>query len=267
MRKDLMPILEDAGLAQSEALVYLALNEIGASSIGDITKTTGLHRANTYQVLDRLIQRGLVSYILKDERKIFSVNDPQNLLHLLHEKQTALEKILPDLLLPHQLAKEKGSAAIYEGVQAFQRMLDHFLDFKAPILVYGIPRNAPELMKHFIQQYHVRRMQKKISMLHIYNFNALERIRYLNTLPYTEARFLPQEYESSVSTNICGDEVVLVLWSENPFVIHIKNKHVAESYRRYFSLLWAHAKKDTIHTKNKNAAVAYDMKTAEPFAS
>lgn len=69
-------------------------------------------------------------------------------------------------------------------------MLDGFLKYNEPILVYGIPKEAPEKMKTFIPHFHNRRIPQKIVMKHIYNHNAQERIKYLNTLPYTEARYL-----------------------------------------------------------------------------
>ena len=70
-----------------------------------------------------------------------------------------------------------------------------------------------------------------------------ERIGWLNSLNLTEARYLPKEYNSPVSTNICGDEVVFILWKKNPLVIQIVNEELAEPYRKYFEVLWGIAEK------------------------
>ena len=76
-------------------------------------------------------------------------------------------------------------------------------------------------------------------MKHIYNFGAQDRIKYLNSLSNTEAKYLPKEYDSPVSTFICGDEVLLTMWSLEPIlVIRVLNKNLAESYNKYFELLW-----------------------------
>ncbi|MBU2442745.1 MAG: helix-turn-helix domain-containing protein, partial [Nanoarchaeota archaeon] len=58
-------ILEDLGLSEAEAKVYLALLETGSTLAGPIIKKTGLHRGTTYQILQRLIEKGLVSYVIK----------------------------------------------------------------------------------------------------------------------------------------------------------------------------------------------------------
>jgi hypothetical protein len=80
-------------------------------------------------------------------------------------------------------------------------------------------------------------------MKHIYNEDAKERIKYLNKIPLTEARYLPKEFNSPVSTEICGDEVMFVLWKASPIIVHIKSREIASFYKKYFEILWGISKK------------------------
>ncbi len=231
-------VLESLGLTKNEVKVYLALLELGSSTSWEISKKVRIHRTNTYDALNRLVKKGLVSYITKKDKKFYDILDPLLLKNVLKEKELALDKVLPELLMSKRFAGEPSEASVLEGIHAFQKMLLSWLEFNEPILTYGIPKNAPEMMKNFIPHFHEVRIEKGIGMRHIYNFNAGERIDYLNTLPLTKARALPQKFESAVSTNICGDEVALVLWNETPIIIRIKNRQVAESYKEYFKVLW-----------------------------
>ena len=79
-------------------------------------------------------------------------------------------------------------------------------------------------------------------MKHIYNQDAMERIHYLNGLSYTEARCLPQEFNSPISTMICKDEIVLISW-EPMTMICIRNKVLTKAYEKYFEILWEKADK------------------------
>ena len=237
--------LEKIGLSRNESKVFLALLELGPSPIGKIATGSRIHRTNAYDAIERLMEKGMISYSMKDDStKIFEAADPSNLMGLLDDKKLMLERIIPSLKIKKEMVYRKSQAYIYEGITAFTRILDNFLDFKEPILVYGIPKKAPDVMKHFIPGFHKRRIPKKIQMLHIYNHSATDRIKYLNSLPFTEARYLSQDLDSEVSTNICGDEVVFAIWSDPVMAIQIKNKVVAESYKRYFNLLWDAARKD-----------------------
>ena len=59
-------ILEEVGLTGNEIKVYLALLELGSVTAGDILKKIELHRGAVYDTLDKLIDKGLVSYFIKN---------------------------------------------------------------------------------------------------------------------------------------------------------------------------------------------------------
>ncbi|MEM4336476.1 MAG: helix-turn-helix domain-containing protein [Candidatus Woesearchaeota archaeon] len=235
-------VLSDLGFTKNEIETYLAILELGSSTSWEIAKKTKIHRTNVYDAISRLVKKGVISYIIKNNKKFYEAPDPSLLMNILKEKELALQKIIPELEIAKKIAGKESQACIFEGIKPFQEILMSWLRFNEPILCYGIPKNAPEMMKYFIPHFHELRIAKKIPMKHIYNYNAEERIKYLNTLPYTEARYLPQKYYSTTSTNICGDEVVLVLWLETPVVIQLKNKQIANSYKNYFEILWKDSK-------------------------
>ena len=58
-------LLESVGLTKSEAKVYLALLELGSSSKGPIVKRSGVASSKVYELLDKLIAKGLVSIVVK----------------------------------------------------------------------------------------------------------------------------------------------------------------------------------------------------------
>ena len=200
-----------------------------------------IHRTNVYDSVDKLVSKGVISFIVKDKKKYYNACAPETLRLLLNEKELAFRKMLPEFQLARQFSTQGSEAAIYKGVQAIHNMFIEFLEYNKPILVYGIPPQAPQMVKNFIMHYHKKRIAKKVVMKHIYNFNAVERITFLNTMPFTEAKALPQRYESSVSTFVCGSEVALVLWCENPWVIRIKNPQISSAYEKFFEILWKDA--------------------------
>jgi hypothetical protein len=80
-------------------------------------------------------------------------------------------------------------------------------------------------------------------MRHIYNQEAKERMDVLNKMKFTEAKHLAGKYDADAPTNICGDTVIFFVFSEPVSVIKIKSKKIADTYKKYFELLWQHAKK------------------------
>jgi sugar-specific transcriptional regulator TrmB len=235
-------VLNNLGFTNNEATVYLALLKLGLSTANGISKEVKLHRTNIYDALNKLIGKGFISYITKNKVKYFQPSNPKNIKLWLNEKQKQFDDFLPQLSLLYNQKTRKSYAEICEGVKAFMSILYNFLEYKQPILVYGIPKIAPKMVKNYIGHFHNVRIPKRIVMKHIYNFENKERIEYLNKLPYTEAKALPVKYNSNVSTNICGDEVVLAIWSETPKIIRIVNQDISDAYRNYFEILWKRAR-------------------------
>lgn len=234
--------LIEIGLSKNEAKTYLALLELGSSPAGKICDLSKIHRTNVYDSLERLTKKGLVSYIVKDKTKYFEASEPKNLIQFIHEKEQKLQDILPELDLSKKMASSSSNAKIFEGIKPIKDILNHLIELKEERYVLGAPKIAHEKLGAFLIDYHKRRIRSKQILKEIYNYDSQERIKYLNSLPYTEARYLPAKYSSPVATTICKDEVVFILWDVNPISIQIKNKLLADSYKNYFNILWQHAK-------------------------
>ena len=83
MDTDLGFILEKLGLTKAEILVFSTLVQGGSSGIGNVIKKSQLHRGTVYNTLQRLIQKGLVSYVIKSNKKYFSASEPDFLKEFL----------------------------------------------------------------------------------------------------------------------------------------------------------------------------------------
>lgn len=237
-------ILQDAGLSKNEAKVYLALLSLGIVSAGKVADRCKLHRTNVYDALDRLISKGLVSHLIdKKNVKMFEATDPNKLVVLIKEKEKSVQNIMPQLLLEQQLSQKKSSAQVFEGLKAFKLAEYNLLNYNEPILAFGIPAVVPEVVKSYIMGFHKERMDKKIMFKHIYNENAKDRIKLLNEMEYTEAKYLPEQFNSPVTTMICGKEVLLINWAKPITFIRIENEQLANAYKSYFDVLYKAAKK------------------------
>ena len=72
-------ILEDLGLSNAEAKIYLALLELGTSKTGKIIDLTKLQSSTIYHVLGSLVEKGLVNYIFEGKIKYYQAESPDSL--------------------------------------------------------------------------------------------------------------------------------------------------------------------------------------------
>jgi len=235
--------LQSLGLSKNEAKIYLALAELGLTTIGNVAKKCKLHRTNIYDAVESLMRKGLVSHILQNDVKHYQISRPEDLVDMIHEKEDIAEHLVPRIKLMHEMSNTRSAAQIYVGVIATKRALDRHLDHNKEILVLGAPsNNIGKTMGPFLTNFHKRRIDKKIQMKHIYNTPDFDRIAFLKKLPFTSVRILPSEYGTPATTNIVGDEVSMVMWDDTPTVVIIKSVKLADAYRNYFNILWKRAK-------------------------
>lgn len=236
-------ILEEAGLTKNEAIVYLKLSELGVSSAYRVSKESGLFKPNVYESLKSLETKALVSKKIIDKKVVYEASDPSFLLNLLDSKRDKIDNLIPSIRQLQKSVRTESVFNTYKGVDAFIGILHNFLRFQDEILVYGAPKKAYDLLRPRIDSFHQERIGRKIRMKHIYNFEAIERIRQLGKMPFTDARYLHELFNSEVSTNICGDEVVFVIWVPPIKIIQIKDAGMAKAYKNYFEILWKNAKR------------------------
>ena len=140
------------GLTENESRVYLALLELGPSLAGQISRKTGIHRRNIYDVTERLIKKGLLGYIIKNNRKLFEAANPERLQNILKEKQRNLEEALPQLFLLYQKTKQKQKTNFYKGIEGLKTVFQDQLQMKKKeIFILGASKSALEILPFYFK--------------------------------------------------------------------------------------------------------------------
>lgn len=231
--------LKSAGLTDNETTVYLAILEIGARSAGTISKKTGLHRRVVYDITDRLIKKGLLGYIIENKRKIFKASNPRKFLEIIEKEKQEIENIMPYMLsmFNQEKTKQREETLFFKGKNGLKAVFEDQIETGKEIMILGASPMAYELFDVYFHWFDKRRLEKKIPVKIIFNEKTKKR------LPLSEIRHLPQKYSSPLAVNIYGDKIALILWNkENPFAILINQKEIADSYKKYFELMWKIAK-------------------------
>ena len=234
--------LRALGLTDIETKIYLTLLEIGPSHAGFITQKSGVHRRMVYDAIERLIKKGLVGYIVRNNRKLFSAVDPKRLVEIAEEKKVAVESILPQLSLTFASAKEKKETLFYEGKAGVKTVFEDQLKDGKELLIIGSSPIGIDLFKFYFIWFDKRRVRKKMKTKILLSEKL--RGKFLQKIPLSALRYLPDVHMGSTSTNIWGDKVAIIHWDrKKPFAIVITQPEIADSYRRLYNLLWYQAKK------------------------
>jgi hypothetical protein len=90
---------------------------------------------------------------------------------------------------------------------------------------------------------HKKRVANKLPSRQIFDESVRSGGKEIAKNPLTKIKYLAKEFAQFQETIIVGDKVTIAVFSEKPYAFLIKDTNVAESYRKYFELLWKIAKK------------------------
>ncbi len=246
-------LLTDIGLTKSEIAVYFALLELGSSTTGPIIKKAKIASGKAYLVLDKLLLKGLVTYTIKSGTKHFQAKDPEMLLEYLKEKgeelkekEEKLKQIIPRMKAEYEKEKYKPVAEVYEGVKGYKTFMEFVLNENKTgdtINILGVPREANEKFGPFLLNWNKRRIELGIKLRIIYNSDSKEFGKMREKMKLTEVRYMKEELETPAWIDIFKDYVVTINVHGTPVCFLIKNKESAESYKKYFEIIWRQSKR------------------------
>jgi sugar-specific transcriptional regulator TrmB len=245
-------LFEKLGLTKGEIKVYLALNRLEEASIGPIGKESKVSKSKIYDILDKLIEKGLAGYIIREGTKYYLANDPHMILDYVNKKEKELkqtksevEEIIPQLSLQRATADKKRVAEIYEGfhgIKAIREELLSSLDKENDFLVLGAPKIANEKWEGWFLDFHRRRIERKIKMRIIYNSDAKDYGEIREKMKLTQVRYLTNQLVSPNWIDIYANAVLFVMVLNNPIAFVVRDKELANSFRAYFEIVWKNSK-------------------------
>ena len=229
--------LKELGISETEIKVYLALLDIGSGLAGEITKKSGVNRTNVYDALERLIEKGLVTFVITANRKVFEPVNPEKFQEILKEKESNLKKILPDLKERFKTPKTKEIATIFKGKKGIKSAFDECLKEKRDIYVYGAQSKFADMFPAYQKNWNQRRTKQNTKIKMISTEKARKR-KTTEGLKLIKFRFLPKQYDFPSTVMISGEKVFTTTWTSPPLCFMMKSKEAVKTHINFFELLW-----------------------------
>jgi sugar-specific transcriptional regulator TrmB len=239
-------ILEDLGLSHSEIKVYLTLLEIGSSSAGLILEKSKIQNSVLHRALNSLIEKGIISHVLEGKRKIYQAVNPESFFEFIEDKKAKFAELLPELKKRQEKSTSRETATIYKGLRGIKEVYEIMRTVKAKeYLTYGGGPPTEKLMGlTWWINHHQKRIANKLPSRQVFD-KAVKNIggTEIGKMPLTNIKYVSAELAQFQETVIVGEYVAIAVFTETPYAFLIKDKAVAEGYKKYFELLWKVAKK------------------------
>jgi len=237
MKKEL---LMNLGLTDGEAKVYLALAKLGSSTVGPIVKEAKIAYSNIYEVLNRLLEKGLISFILKEKTKYFQVTNFSRLYEYLDKKEQKIEKeklllkkLIPDLEKFKKL-QEKQEAEVFIGFNGARTAYERLMEGK----------NNEEYLFFYIAEPNYEEIDK--FWMRIYNKFKNLKVKGIANIDYKKSKFIKKttfkmkyvDFPIPGNIDIHEDKVLFTSFKDKPLATLITSKDIADKFKEYFYSIW-----------------------------
>lgn len=249
-----LSLLRKIGLTEGEIRVYSSLVSLGISPTGKIMKKSGISSSKIYLILDKLIHKGLVSYIIQNNIKHFQITNPKTILeyiekekHELDETKSQINTLIPKI--KSEMKKDDEEIAqIYKGARgirvAYLNILDELKKGEEYCFFAISPEEAHnEQVTDFFSNFHRKRVERGIHVRVISDSKIEKLYKQKHILgKYFEIRH--HDLTLPVGVAIGKTRILSIFFSSNEPTAHeIISKGIAKKYQEFFNKIWKLAKR------------------------
>jgi HTH-type transcriptional regulator, sugar sensing transcriptional regulator len=244
VNKNFVEQLTNLGLTQGEAKVYLAMIQIGPSRVGKIVEISGVSQSKVYNVLDRLILKGLASYNIQDNIKHFQSLEPSRLHEYIQRKEDEIRRqkegitqIINDLS-NNVYASKRSTSEIFAGERSLRSAYMTLLSDskKGDILRYFYPYpDAHENASPFYSRFYKYQKSKGLIERGIVN-SDFKNSQHFKEIP-RDVKLRHVNFPLPGTIDIFTDKLLIIDWKTITGIL-ITSSEIASIFVDYFDSIW-----------------------------
>lgn len=238
--------LVELGLTEAEAIIYTSLLSLGEAKVGDIIKKSKISSSNTHKCLEKLFQKGLISFVVKNNIKHYYATDPKSLQKMLEKekdeiehREVELKKLIPELSKIKQVNKVEQNAEMFFGFNglksAFEKLCNPLFKGEEAYFMHKYDSETVEYVDRFFFKLDLSGEYKHVPSKGIM---SKEYVKYFKRRKGSTVEIKVTDYPIPSNLNIYHNKVLFISWSKEPTAFLIESEQIAKSFKELFNELW-----------------------------
>lgn len=251
----LYTLLAKFGLAQDESSIYLHLLERGSLTALQLSRDLNIGRTKVYNLIEKLIKKGLIDEELSDLGKKYEANDPKILeLEIIEEEEKldslarSLELVKKDFQSLKSQSAQQVDIKYYSGVDGLKQITWNSLHAKKELFIFEVsqgmhPFTGRKFAEKARQEFYLRRIvtNQLTNIKKFKPFTEVEKyVKYCMKLGYIDPKELELDFEIVVYNNVVA---FYTYEGKEIFGTEIYNKDIADMHKQIFNFFWKKGKK------------------------
>lgn len=236
--------LTKIGLTNGEARVYLSMVQIWPSKVGKIVETSRVSYSKIYNVLERLILKGLASYYIQNNIRYFQSLDPRELYQYIVKKENEIKEQKEQIaelvvnLSKHANSNKRSTSEIFIGERSLRSAYTILLDGykKGDILRYFYPySDSHENATPFYSRFYKYQKSKGLIERGIIN-SDFKNSRHFKEIP-KDVKLRYVNFPLPGTIDIFADKLLIIDWKTITGIL-ITSSEIVGIFIDYFDNIW-----------------------------
>ncbi len=236
--------LQEIGLTDKEAAVYLALLQVDTISVMDLAKKANINRSTTYFILESLKRKGLVSETTMGKKTTYQAAPPERLetyvesqKSVFDERLKRVKEIIPQIKSIERDNGQRPVVKYFEGwegvISANEELLNEEPDGSPLYNIFPKDLLNEVLSEESLAKLRAKRLARNVQTRTLYTYEnkeipphpSFEAIKLDGTHPlYCDISI----YKSSIRISILGKKIS---------GIFVKSKELADTLKSLFEII------------------------------
>jgi sugar-specific transcriptional regulator TrmB len=239
---NLIKLLNNIGLNEKEAQIYLAALELGESSIQDLAKKSDLKRTTLYYIIDELVKKGVIMVSKTGKKQYYIAEQPSNLLRNAKDGVEDFEDFID--LFAEKASQNRKRPRVYflYGSSGFREAWDKILTTKDK--EYRIITESINFIDYVKEKYILDEIIEKKKKLNISSRQIIvdsDYARKIVSKDYKENRvskILSATHKLPFTEIITESMVIFISPRYSNMIFIIEDDLFAKTRRSLFEVLW-----------------------------
>lgn len=229
-------------LEEKESTTYLAILELGETTIQRISQKTQIKRTTLYDVIESLKKMGLISVTKKGKKNIYYAEDPRKIEDNLENKKREYLKILPEILSITNLIDKKPKIRFFEGINGIKEVYKDTLNYPKSETLAWLSFDAVNHfdIEYLWKDYVKKRIEKKIWQRSIApNNKYLKNVKTFDQEHLRQTRLIDHEqFPIEVEINLYGKRNIGIMAFKEEIGLIIESQKIYNTLKSIFELNW-----------------------------
>ncbi len=229
-------------LTEKEAATYLAILELGETTIQRISQKAQIKRTTLYDVIESLKKKGLISITKRGKKNFYYAENPKKIEYDLENKKEEYLNILPEILSITNLLDKKPKIRFFEGINGIKAVYKDTLNYPNSETLAWLSYDAVNHfdIEYLWNDYVKKRVEKKIWQRAIApNNKYLKNVKSFDQKHLRQTKLIDgQKFPIEVEINLYGKNNIGIMAFQEKIGLIIESQKIYNTLKTIFELNW-----------------------------